>query len=118
MMNKSGIKFEHGEIVLVPFPFTDMSKSKLRPVLILSNTSYNKKSSDFICCGITSNMNNKKNSVILEDTDMKDGTLPKKSRIKFSNIFTLQRDLAVRQIGQINSKKLSIVISSITKLIS
>ena len=41
---KSGIKFKRGEIILVPFPFTDMSKSKLRPVLIISNISHNKKS--------------------------------------------------------------------------
>jgi len=117
-MIRSGIKFERGEIVLVPFPFTDMSKSKLRPVLIISNTSYNRISSDFICCGITSNMNNKKNSILLRDADMKDGVLPKKSRIKFGNIFTLQKDLTVKKIGHINSKKLDIVIRSIIKLIS
>ncbi|MFQ5497575.1 MAG: type II toxin-antitoxin system PemK/MazF family toxin [Nitrosopumilus sp.] len=117
-MMKSGIQFERGEIILVPFPFTDISKSKLRPVLIISHTSYNKTSSDFICCGITSNLNNKNNSVLLSNVDMKDGTIQKKSRIKFANVFTLQKDLAIKRIGQINSKKLNIVISSITNLIS
>lgn len=38
-MMKSGIQFERGEIILVPFPFTDISKSKLRPVLIISHGS-------------------------------------------------------------------------------
>ena len=117
-MTKSGIKFERGEMVLVPFPFTDMSQSKLRPVLVISNISYSKTSSDFICCGITSNLNNKKNSILLENSDMKDGVLAKKSRIKFDNIFTLQKDLAVRKIGQINSKKLNLVVNSIIKLIA
>ena len=115
---KSGIKFERGEVVLVPFPFTDMSRSKLRPVLIISNQAYNKTSSDFICCGITSNLNNKKNSILLENVDMKNGILVKKSRIKFDNIFTLQKDLAVKKIGQVNSKKLNLVMDSIIKLIS
>ena len=115
---KSGIKFERGEIVLVPFPFTDMSQSKLRPVLIISNPSYNKVSSDFICCGITSNLNNKKNSILLENSDMKDGEIIKKSRIKFDNIFTLQKDLPTKKIGQVNSKKLNLVVNSIIKLIS
>ncbi|MGI9567389.1 MAG: type II toxin-antitoxin system PemK/MazF family toxin [Nitrosopumilus sp.] len=115
---KSGIKLERGDIVLVPFPFTDMSQSKLRPVLIISNVSYNKASSNFVCCGITSNLNNKKNSILLDNVDMKSGELVKKSRIKFDNIFTLQKDLAVKKIGQINSKKLKNTINSIIKLIS
>jgi len=115
---KSGIKFERGEIILVPFPFTDMSKSKLRPVLVISNTSHNKKSSDFVCCGITSNLNNKNDSIPINDADMIEGALAKKSRIKFSNIFTLQKNLAVKKIGQLGSKKLDVTINSIKDLIS
>ncbi len=95
-MTKSGIRFERGEIILVPFPFTDMSKSKLRPVLIISNISYNKKSLDFVCCGITSNLSNKNNSVLINNTDVIDGILQKKSRVKFSNIFTLHKDSAIQ----------------------
>lgn len=115
---KSGIKFDRGTIVLIPFPFTDLSKPKLRPVLVISNISYNKDSNDFICCGITSNLNNKNNSILLENKDMKEGRIPKKSRIKIGNIFTLQKDLAVKQVGKIDSKKINQVIYSITKLIS
>lgn len=62
-------------------------------------------SNDFICCGITSNLKNKNNSVLLENKDMKEGRIPKKSRIKIGNIFTLQKDLAVKQVGKIDSKK-------------
>lgn len=115
---KSGIKFERGEMVLVPFPFTDMSQSKLRPVLVISNQSYNKTSFDFICCGITSNSNNKKNSILLENRDLKNGIIVKKSRIKFDSIFTLRKDLRVKKIGQINPKKLNMVIDSLIQLIS
>lgn len=53
---KSGISFEQGEIVFVPFPFTNLSATKKRPVLILSNTDYNKRLSDFVSCGITSDI--------------------------------------------------------------
>ena len=115
---KSGTMLEYGEIVLVPFPYTDMSKSKLRPVLIISNTSYNKTSSDFVCCGITSNTSDKSRSILINNEDMVNNTLQKKSKIKFTNIYTLQKDLIEKRIGKLDSKKLDVVISSIINMIS
>ena len=106
-MTKYGITFEAGDIVLVPF--TNMSQTKPRPVLILSNTAYNKSSLDFVCCGITSNLNNKDHSILLEPKNMEDGTIPKKSRIKFNKIFTLEKALIIKKIGKVDSKILKSV---------
>ena len=89
-MMKSGIKFEYDEIILVSFPFTDMSKSKLCLVLIISNIFHNKKSLDFVCCGITFNLDNN-DSILINNADMMYGKLAKKSRIKFSSIFMLKK---------------------------
>lgn len=44
------------DIVLVPFPFSDLSSAKVRPVLVLSNDSYNPHSADILVCGITTNL--------------------------------------------------------------
>ena len=118
MMIKSGIKFESGEIVLVPFPFTNLSQSKRRPVLVLSNSSHNIVSEDFVCCGITSNLNNKNYSILLESSDLEEGTIPKKSRIKFDKIFTLEKSLVVKRLGKINSKKMNMVQNSLSSLLS
>lgn len=98
---RSGISFEQGEIVLVPFPFTNLSSSKKRPVLVLSKTSYNKKSSDFVCCGITSNIRNVYHSVPIQNKDLVDGVLPKPSRIKTSTIFTLEKSIVIRRLGKV-----------------
>jgi len=117
-MTKSGITFEAGDIVLVPFPFTNMSQTKPRPVLILSNTAYNKSSLDFVCCGITSNLNNKDHSILLDPNDMEDGTIPKKSRIKFNKIFTLEKTLIIKKIGKVDSKILKSVNSALFSLFS
>ena len=43
--------FAPGQIVLLPFPFSDLSQSKLRPVLLLSDIGRG----DWIACQITSN---------------------------------------------------------------
>src|ERR1700728_1888073 len=84
----SGIKLERGDVVLVPFPFTDLSEIKRRPVLVLSGGRHNNSSKDFICCGITSNLVNRRNSIILEPSEMVEGSIPTRSRIKFDKVFT------------------------------
>ena len=98
---RSGIVFEQGEIVFVPFPFTNLASSKKRPVLILSKTNYNKQSSDFVCCGITSNINNSSHSVLIQNKDLLVGVLPKPSRIKVNMIFTLEKSLVIKNFGKV-----------------
>lgn len=97
----SGIKFEQGEIVFVPVPFTNLASLKKRPVLILSRTDYNKKSEDVVCCGITSNIKSTDNSVLIKSNDLLSGFLPKPSRIKVSIIFTLEKSIVIRSFGKV-----------------
>lgn len=113
----SGISFEQGEILLISFPFSDLMSVKRRPVLVLSTKDHNDSSSDFICCGITSNLDNKRCSVILGREDVHDGGIPKTSRIKFNKIFTLEKSLAVKKLGRIDSKKMSQVQNAISDII-
>ena len=58
-------KFVKGSIVIVPFPFSDLSNSKRRPALVLANL----KGDDLILCQITSQAFNDDYSIIL--TQMK-----------------------------------------------
>jgi mRNA interferase MazF len=48
---------ERGSIVLVPFPFTDLSEVKRRPALIVSTRHYNERTDDVIIAQITSRVN-------------------------------------------------------------
>jgi mRNA interferase MazF len=117
-MTRSGIKFEQGEILLISFPFSDLSTTKRRPVLVLSKKSHNDKSDDFVCCGITSNLQNKKFSIILSSSDLQHGEIPKTSRIKFNKIFTLEKRLAMRKLGQINERMLKKIQESLIDLLA
>ena len=98
---RSGISFEQGEIVLVPFPFTSLASSKKRPVLVLSKTGYNKRHSDFVCCGITSNIRTADHSILIQNKDLVEGLLPKPSKIKVTTIFTLEKSMAIRHLGKV-----------------
>ncbi len=112
----SGINFEQGEILLVPFPFTDLQTVKQRPVLVLSRADINRRSADFICCGITSSIRNMDHSVLIDDSNLEHGYLPKLSRIKISVIFTLEKSSAIKNIGKLNEETLKKVKEEFLKL--
>jgi mRNA interferase MazF len=46
---------EQGDIVLIPVPFTDLSSAKRRPVIVVSNNTYNQQRQDIVVVAMTSN---------------------------------------------------------------
>jgi len=101
---KSGIMFEQGDILIVPFPFSDLSSIRYRPVLVLSNNSDNIFSDDIIICGITSNLKDTKHSVLIDNSSLKEGNIPITSRIKIDKLFTIEKNLIKKKIGKLNNK--------------
>ncbi len=112
----SGTSFEQGEILLVPFPFTDLQAAKQRPVLVLSKSGANKLSADFVCCGITSNLQNASRSVLIDNGNLEYGHLPKPSRIKINVIFTLEKSSVIKNIGRLREETLKKVMEEFFKL--
>jgi len=99
--------YEPGDIVLVPFPFTNLTTAKRRPVLVLSSRDFNAQSNDFIVCGITSNLANASHSVLIDNQDMAKGRLPAPSRIKVGKIATLLQSLSLRTVGRVKADVLA-----------
>ena len=101
-MMKSGIVYEQGEIVVVPFPFSNLSNVKQRPVLILSKSKDISRSEDIVTCGITSNLKDSKNSVLIENSNLEKGVIPRKSRIKIDKLFTLDKRIIIKKVARLN----------------
>ena len=101
---KSGIQFEQGDILIVPFPFSDLRGVMQRPVLVISRSEYNNGCEDIITCGITSNLKNTQCSVLLDNNDLIEGGIPKKSRIKVDKLFTLEKSIVKKKIARLNSE--------------
>ena len=99
----SGTQFKQGDIVIVPFPFTNLSAVKQRPVLVLSK---NTGDEDIITCGITSNLADSDNSLLIDNGSLREGALPKKSRIKVDKLFTLEKTIVKKSIASINQQTL------------
>ena len=108
--------YNRGDIVLIPVPFSDLSSSKKRPVLIISNDNYNSSGSDIIVVAITSNLG--QSGIPLLSSDMVNGVLPKPSVIRCDKIYSLDKTIVIKGIGHVSSAILDTVKTDIISLIS
>ena len=90
-------RFVKGDIVVVPFPFSDLSQSKRRPALVITELT----GDDLILCQITSQSISDKYAIELIDRDFKKGTLKKKSNIRPNRIFTADSNIILYKVGMI-----------------
>jgi mRNA interferase MazF len=54
MKMPSMTRYRQGDVLLVPFPFTDQSGVKLRPAVVMSSDDYNLRHTNLILAPITS----------------------------------------------------------------
>lgn len=110
--------YRQRDIVLVPFPFSDLSMQKVRPVLILSNDAYNQQSSDIVVCGLTTNLRPAPYSIIVDVANVEQpGTLRHKSRIKADAIASLEQSIIVKQIARLKLSVFRKIVTEIEDLI-
>ena len=108
--------YKRGEIVLIPVPFTDLTASKRRPVLVVSNDRHNTENSDMIVVAITSNLIQV--GIPIANSDMTSGQLPKPSIIRSDKIYTLDQKIVVKTIGVISNAIQDSVVHEINRVIS
>lgn len=113
----SGTKYKQREIVLVPFPYSDLSSTKRRPVLIVSNNDYNKKFQDVVVCVITSNQYTDAYSLPLENKDLEIGVLPESSVVKAHKLFTIHQDKIIRKFSLVKTAYFDQIASKIKALV-
>lgn len=110
------MRLEPGDLVLVPFPFTDLTSAKTRPALVLSSSDYNVEGRDVIVCGVTSNLANAAHSVLVEAKDLERGRLPATSRVKVDKVVTLEKSLVRRRVGHVRAGVVSQILKEFFSL--
>ena len=106
-------KFVKGDVVVFPFPFSDLSSTKKRPALVISVF----EGHDLLLCQITSQIELDSYSVKLNDSDFKSGNLNLPSFIRGNKLFTADKSLIQYKIGSLKDKKLNAVIDFICDII-
>ena len=109
--------FRRGDIVLVSFPFTDLSTTKRRPALVVSPDSFNEATSDLVLAAITSQISEDTPLMIVE-SDCVDGALPKASALKPTKLFTIHSTLVVRRVCALRREKLDTVLDDLRQFFS
>ena len=84
-------------IILVPFPFSDQTGTKVRPALILSNPEFNGHE-DVIICALTSSIKERAYSLIITERDTLHKKLKDKSQIRIDAITRIKKSLIIKEI--------------------
>jgi len=88
-----------GQVVLLPFPFSDLSGSKLRPALLVASVGRG----DWIACQITSNPYGDPLAIHLDDKAFSDGGLQRVSFIRPGKLFTANEGLVAGVRGALSA---------------
>ena len=98
------ITYKQGDVVLIPFPFTDFTTIKQRPALIVSSSTFNRSHEDVIVVAITSHVQDKIlfDEYLLSSKELEEGGLPKSSVVKFGKIVTIDQRLIRKHLGNLS----------------
>lgn len=98
---------DQGDIVLIPVPFTDLSSQKRRPVIVISNTIYNRQGIDIVVVAMTSNPHPTEYSFTLTQSDLEQGTLNRPGKVRVDKIYSLSQAIIVKTFGRVNRSTLN-----------
>jgi mRNA interferase MazF len=105
--------FAAGQVILLPFPFSDLTGSKLRPALLVANAGRG----DWIACQITSNPYADPWAIMLENDAFAAGGLQRISYIRPGKLFTANESLIAGSRGSLKARTLTRVRDAIVAMI-
>jgi mRNA interferase MazF len=108
--------YSFGDIVLVPFPFTDQSTTKRRPAVVISSSAYHRERADLIIMAVTSQARPAGSFGEVQVRDWKGAGLIKPSVIK-PVITTIEHTLIIRRLGQLENETQEVLRKAISELV-
>ena len=102
-----------GSVVLVPFPFSDLSQSKRRPAVVLAAA----ERGDWILCQVTSKPYADAHAVELSDNDFAQGGLRITSYARPAKLFTAHESLFVSEVGVLGAASLKKITDEVVAVI-
>ena len=107
-------RFVKGDIVVIPFPFSDLSGSKKRPALVLAQLL----GDDVILCQITSQSSADRYSVALSKADCLNGALIQDSNARPNRLFTADSSIIAYRACSLSDAKTAEVVHSVIAILN
>ncbi|HIE31373.1 MAG TPA: type II toxin-antitoxin system PemK/MazF family toxin [Methanosarcinales archaeon] len=106
-------RFVKGDIIIVPFPFSDLTQAKRRPALVIAAL----EGDDLVLCQITSQWVKDKYAILIDEDDFMAGTLKQRSHIRPNRIFTADSSIILYRAGSLKQKKINEVFERIVDIL-
>ncbi|GHU81524.1 mRNA interferase PemK [Clostridia bacterium] len=107
-------QFIKGAVVVLPFPFSDLTGSKRRPAFVLADLD----GDDVILCQITSRAKFDPYAVAVKSEDFVSGALSVDSYVRPNKIFTADRKLILSCVGELSEEKTFEIVNSVISIVS
>lgn len=105
--------FVKGDVVVVPFPFSDLTQAKRRPALVISKLD----GDDLILCQITSQSIKDNYAIAIDDKNFETGSLKQPSNVRPNRIFTADSNIILYKVGNLKVEKLTAIIEKLIEII-
>ena len=96
-----------GEVVVIPFPQTDLKAGKRRPALVIVDLP----GDDLILCQITSRARSDESAIPLDAADFERGQLAHSSFVRPQRLFTVEQRVILYSVGKVKTSKLAEVLA-------
>lgn len=106
-------RFVKGDVVVVPFPFSDLSDSKRRPALVLARAGRR----ELLLCRITSKAFQDEFTIPLEGPDFEKGGLRVASHLRPNHLFTAEERIVLYRTGRLPAETLEQAQDSIKRML-
>ncbi len=106
-------KFMKGDVVVVPFPFSDLTQAKKRPALVIAVLEGN----DLILCQITSQISKDRYVIAINDEDFQTGSLRQLSNVRPNRVFTADNNIVLYKVGNLKQEKTAQIVNRIVEIL-
>jgi mRNA interferase MazF len=110
--------YRRGDVVVVPFPFTDLTTSKQRPALVVSPDSLNLSTQDVMIAALTSHVTGGPGpfDLVVSGQELAAAGLMKPSVIKLGKLVTIHGGLIRKKIGALSPDRMAEVLTRLRGL--